>query len=297
MVSPFSWGLRRSAPWLAATVGIAVSVLFPGAAAQAEPASDLRVFVQPLSGCLVSRVGNLYCQGVLSPPFAISADPAENPTLWRGIAYALCWTTPEGLTYPQGSTCTAGGSALATGHNNSYPRAATFPVTFTGSQDQGCAGWPSPEANSFLFWVANTGPCAFSIPTAVGDPAAKTSFSLTVGDAQQPTLTGTLAEQTTGTFQVGQRTPLQLVTCKINEYIGNLWVSCPGVMLNWTVISGRRSCVITTNTNKASQTVGTVSVRFRRPGRCVVEGSYPAVPGQSLAFRTAKYTFTVTPKR
>ena len=297
MVSPLPRGLRRPALWLAAVVGIAVSMLFPVAGALAEPAHDLRVFVQPLSGCLVSRVGNLYCEGVLGPPFAIAANPAENPTLWRGIAYALCWTTPEGVTYPLGSTCSAVGSALATGHNNSYPRAATFPVTFTGSQDEGCSGWPNPEANSFLFWVANSGPCVFTIPTRVADPAATASFTLTVADAQQPTLTGTLAEQTTGTFHVGQRTPLQLVTCKINEYTGNLWVSCPGVMLNWTVISGRRSCVITTNTDQASQTVGTVSVRFRRPGTCVVQGSYPAVPGQSLAFRTAEYRFTVTAKR
>ena len=288
----------RGVRLLIMALGLSIGILGVGPvpSAQAALEDDLKVFVQPLSGCLVSRVGNLYCQGALGPPLAISPNTAENAVLWRGIAYALCWTTAGGATYPEGSTCSETGSALATGHDFSYVTAATFPVIFTGNRDQGCLGWPNPEANSFLFWVANTGPCTFTIPFTVDGqaPDSTATFTLDVGDAQQPTITGTLPGASTGVFTVGDRTPLQLVTCKINEYIGNPWVGCPGVMLNWSVVTGKRSCVIMTNRNTTSETVGTVSVRFRKPGTCVLQGSYPAVPGQSLAFSTPQYTYIVT---
>lgn len=290
--------VRRALLALALCAGVAMTPAVSAPAAHAGDANGLTVMVQPLNGCLVSRVGNLYCQGILGPPVAITADPAANPALWSGVAYALCWTTPTGTTYPPGASCAPTGSALATGHNNAYLSASTFPVTFAGTRYEGCEGFPNVGANSFLFLVGNTGPCVFSFPYAStgGIDDATATFTLDVGEATQPVIRGDLPVDTAGRFTVGQRTPLQYVTCMWQESIGNLWVQCPGVMLNWRILSGGKVCALATNTKPLSKTFGTVRVRFRRPGTCAVQGSYPAVPGQSVAFTTPVYSYTVTSK-
>lgn len=262
--------------------------------ANADSPNTITAFIQPFSGCLPSRVGNLYCQGPLGAPVALSSDLSANAPLWSNTAYALCWTSSAGVTLPPTADCTSTGSPIATDNDFAYSTASTFPVTFVG-----CDGWPSVQGNSFLFLTGSTGPCTFIVntPDAPGFTGTTMAYGFDVVPAPAPVINGSLREATTGTYMSGRSTPVQLVTCAHNAEIGNIWVQCPGVTLTWTVTSGKRSCVIVTNSNTASTNLGTVSVGFRKGGTCTVQGSYPAVSGQSTAYSTPVYTFTVKPRR
>jgi hypothetical protein len=85
---------------------------------------------------------------------------------------------------------------------------------------------------------------------------------------------------------------LQTITCQQPQT--NLWTPCAGVTLNWSVLTGSRSCAITVNKNKNSPNVGSISITFRKKGACSVQGSYPAVPGKSTAYTSSVFTYTVT---
>lgn len=97
-----------------------------------------------------------------------------------------------------------------------------------------------------------------------------------------------MASATSSSVCAGKSAPLQTITCKFDtETIGDIWTPCVGVTLNWAVASGKKSCAVSTNSQKNNQNYGSVSVFFRRPGQCVGQGSYPAISGQSLACTTS----------
>lgn len=277
---------------------VAVAVLVIGAVAIGPPAhadspNSISAFIQPMSGCQVGRTGALYCEGVLGSPSPIAADTASNPPLWSNTGYALCWTTTSGATLPSGATCSASGTAIATGNNFAYTTTASFPATFTGAGGSGCTAYPNNNANSFFFFVTSPGACAISIttPEAPGFTATTTTFTLTAVPAPLPAIRGTITAAA-GTFRSGDSAPLQRITCQYDSNL-SIWTPCPGVVLKWTVTSGKKSCAIRLNRDRKSRLLGTVSVVFRTPGTCTVQATYPEVPGRSLAYTSPTYSFTV----
>lgn len=271
---------------------LVAGVILPSPA-HADTPNTISAFVQPMAACQAGRMDVQWCEGLLGAPVAISTDPAASPSLWAGTGYALCWTTAAGATLPSGSTCSTSGTAIATGGNFSYPSTASFPVTFDGSGGSGCEGHPNSDQNSFFFLVNGTGTCVITVttPATAGFSATTTVFTLTAGQAPVPTLLGPVTAKS-GTARVGSAAPLQTVTCSYTNQFST-FSSCPGVVLNWAVTSGSRTCAITVNRSRKSKYLDSVSVTFRRPGRCTVQATYPAVPGQSPAYTSSSYSYVV----
>lgn len=268
-----------------------------GGPALADEPNTITAYVQPMSGCQTGRMGIMYCQGVLGPPVPITAAPATSGSLWANTGYAVCWTTSSGATLPEGSSCSASGTAIASGNNFAYTNTAQFPMTFDGSGGSGCSPAPNNNGNSFFFNAGSLGTCvvAISAPSATGFSATTTSFTLNVGLAPAPTITGSVTA-VSGRSIVGRLAPLQTFTCKYEEQF-DMWTVCPGVVLKWKVLSGSRSCSIEVNRDNTSELFGSVSVAFRRVGRCTVQGTYPAVAGRSNRYATEVYAYRVSSAR
>ncbi len=261
--------------------------------ATADAPNTISAFVQPMAACQTGRMDIQWCAGLLGAPAPLAADPAVNAPLWAGTGYAICWTTASGATLPEGASCSSSGSAISTGGAFTYPAAGSFPVTFDGSGGSRCQGHPNSNQNSFFFLVSGPGTCVITVsaPAAAGYSATTTVFTLTVAPASVPTLLGPVTASS-GTVRAGTSAPLQTVTCT-HESRFTTFTSCPGVVLDWAVTSGSRVCSIVVNTRTDSRYVDSVRVAFRRPGRCTVQGTYPEVPGQSLAYATTTYAYTV----
>lgn len=275
-----------------AMLAVAASVLVAPAATADSP-NTVSAFVQPMAACQTGRMDIQWCAGLLGAPVPIAADPSVNAPLWAGTGYAICWTTASGATLPEGATCSPSGSAISTGRAFTYPAAGSFPVTFDGSGGSRCQGHPNSNQNSFFFLVYGPGTCVITVsaPAAAGYSATTTVFTLTVAPAPVPTLLGPVTASS-GTVRAGTSAPLQTVTCTYESRF-TTFTSCPGVVLDWAVTSGSRVCSIVVNTRTDSTYLGSVRVAFRRPGRCTVQGTYPEVPGQSLAYATTTYSYTV----
>lgn len=275
--------------------------------AQAEPPNAVTAFLQPLSNCEISFIGNLVCTGhaglvvpiVSAPgtdPSSMAPAPSSNPTLAIGGGYRLCWRTASGETAPTGATCAAGNVAPTSPRSHWSTR---YPVTFSGTAYQGCGPIPSVNADDIAFFVRDPGPCIITITTddAPGLTGTQTSFILQAGAARVPLLMGEVAPATSRVGRVGGSWALQEVLCRHQvEYLGNVKFGCNGVMLNWSILTGSRSCRLTADTRPSSEGFGTVFVNFRRVGTCTIRGSYPRVPGSSDAYETGVYTFVVRPK-
>lgn len=276
----------------AALLAPSISMLTPPDA-RAETPNTISAFVQPMAACQAGRMNIQWCEGLLGAPAPISPDSATNTPLWAGTGYALCWITAAGATLPAGASCSESGTAIATGSNFSYPATATFPVTFDGSGGSGCEGHPNDSQNSFFFLVDAPGTCVITVstPAAVGFSPMTTVFTLTVEEAPVPTLLGPVTAAS-GTHRTGTSAPLQTVTCTyLNKF--SPYSTCPGVILNWAVTSGSRVCSIVVNTSSKSRYLDSVSISFRRPGRCTVQATYPEVPGKSAAYTTTTYSYQV----
>lgn len=284
--------MRRGAG-LVGVVGLLASGFVAAPAARADSPNAITAFLQPMSGCQVGRTGAMFCNGNLSAPTPITADPASNSPLATNTGYAICWTTAAGATLPAGASCSASGNATSSGPNFTYSSPATFPVTFDGSGGSGCTAYPNNNGNSFYFFVQSPGTCVITVttPAATGFTATTATFTLTSAESPIPALAGPVAAAS-GTFPVGASSPLQPITCQQPQT--NLWSPCPGVTLNWSVLTGSRSCAIAVNKKKNSPSRGSISVSFRKPGTCTVQGSYPAVPGKSSAYTSPVFTYTVT---
>ena len=284
--------LRRSVIMAATLLATAASVLV-APAAQADTPNTISAFVQPMAACQAGRMNIQWCEGLLGAPSPIASDPAVNAPLWANTGYAICWTTAAGATLPEGASCSASGSAISSGKPFTYPAVGAFPVTFDGSGGSSCQGHPNNNQNSFFFLVYGSGTCVITVsaPAAPGYSATTTVFTLTVGPAPAPTLLGPVTA-TSGTVRVGATAPLQTVTCTYESRF-TTFTSCPGVVLNWAVTSGARICSIVVNTKTQSKYLDSVRVAFRRPGRCTVQATYPEVPGQSLAYTSATYSYNV----
>ena len=264
--------------------------------AYADTANTITAFIQPVHNCSISFIGNLVCAGPSDSALPITpgeANAAANPTLGVGMGYRICWNTAAGQTVPTGATCAAGVTPLTTSRPDFH---ATYPITYSGTPRNGCGGIATPNGNDVMFYVNDASPCTLTItaPEAPGFPSTRSTFAFAVGPSSSPLLLGPLAATTTGTGRVGNTRMLQDVICRYQvETLGNVKFGCEGVVLDWTVLSGRRSCRIVADTNTKSEHLGSVSVRFVRPGRCTVQGSYPAVPGSSDVYRSPIYSFTV----
>jgi len=272
---------------------LGMTALVSAAPAHADVPNAITAYVQPMSGCQVGRMGVMYCQGVLGAPVPIAADPAGNAPLWAGTGYALCWTTAAGATLPAGSDCTPTGTAIASGHDFSYSSADRFPVSFDGSAGSGCSPSPNNNQNSFFFTAGALGGCVVTIssPATPGFSATTLTFTLSVGLAPTPTFTGAITAAS-GAGRVGGSAPLQTITCKFDEQF-DIWTPCPGVLLDWKVLTGTKSCRIVVNRDTQSQQYGSLSVSFRRAGRCTVQGSAPAVAGRWAAYLTPVLTYAI----
>lgn len=265
-------------------------------AAYADVPNTVSLYLQPLTGCTISFIGNLPCTGVAGPLTAANAAPATNAQITQHTGYALCWTTAAGTTTPTGVDCTEG-AASATAPAGT--RVDTSALAFSGTQDAGCGLSRSVNGNQALMYVADTSPCTITIttPTVPGFTATTTSFTFPVGLPRTPLLLGP-SVAASGSGRVGQRAPLQSIDCRYQvETLGNFKYGCEGVTLNWAVTSGAKACRIIVNRNTESEALGSVSVRFIRPGTCTVQGSYPAVSGSSDAYATPTYTYTVRAKQ
>lgn len=286
-------GLRVMGILLALTFGAGE----PSAPAFADSPNTVRAFIQPLGNCSISFIGNLVCDGGAGTAVPITAGSAPDTTSLRLGGYRLCWTSAAGVTAPTGAACGAGDAPLTAPVSNVN---AQYPVTFSGTPYQGCGSIPTPNANDIAFFVRDLGTCTFTIttPDAPGFTGTQTTFTFGVRPAASPLLLGPLAPATERRVRAGGTSPLQSVYCRYQvETLGNVKFGCSGVMLNWTVLTGRRACQLIENTRKNSEELGTISVLFLKPGRCTVVGTYPAVPGSSDAFTTSEYEFTVAGKR
>ena len=288
---------RRVIPLLGAVLGVALATSLVGpVAARADSSNSITAFIQPLANCSLSFLGNLVCSGAAGPVVPISPDPAGNGPLSLGAGYRLCWTTAAGQTVPQGAACAAGTVPPTSATANFF---ATYPVTYSGSKYSGCGSVASPNGNEQLFYVRDGSACSFTVtsPDAPGFTSTATTFAFPLRVAPAPVVMGTLADTAPATGVVGKRLSLQRITCRYElTYLNNFKAGCPGVILNWTVLSGQRSCVLAQNTKADSETLDTVSVRFIRKGSCTVQGSYPEVPGLSAAYTTPVYAFAVKPR-
>lgn len=288
---------RRVRPLLGAVLGVALATSLVGpAAARADSPNSITAFIQPLANCTLSFLGNLVCSGTAGPVVPISPDPAVNSPLSLGGGYRLCWTTAAGQTVPNGSTCAAGNVPPTTPTPNFF---ATYPVTYSGTKYSGCGSVASPNGNEQLFFVRDGSTCSFTVTSsdAPGFTSTATTFTFPLWIAPAPVIMGTLADAAPATGVVGKRRSLQRITCRYQvTYLNNFKAGCPGVILNWTVLTGQRSCVLTQNTKADSETLDTVSVRFIRKGSCTVQGNYPEVANSSAAYTTAVYSFNVNPR-
>ncbi|MFM8352678.1 MAG: hypothetical protein ACKN9D_16635 [Actinomycetales bacterium] len=283
--------IRRSR---AVTICLAVvALLATGAPARADTPNTIAAFVQPMSGCQIGRMGVMYCQGLLDAPIAIAPEPAVKTPLWSGTGYALCWRTAAGSTLPVGSSCTGDGTAIASGNNFGYSTTATFPMTFDGSAGSGCSPFPNNNQNSFFFTAGSLGDCVITISTtaAPGFSSTTSIFTLSVGLAPTPAFTGSITA-TSGRGRAGGSAPLQTITCKFDEQF-DIWAPCPGVVLDWKVLTGTKTCRITVNQDTESQQYGSIGVTFRRAGRCTVQGSTPAVAGRWAAYVTPVFSYSI----
>lgn len=276
---------------------LAIGMVGLSAPAKADSPNTVRAFIQPLDNCAISFIGNLVCDGGGGMVEPITAGSArDNPPLRLG-GYRLCWTTAAGVTAPTGATCAAGTTPPTAPVSNSF---ASYPVTYSGTPYQGCGSITTPNANDIAFFIRDLGICTLTIttPDAPGLTGTETTFTFDTRPAAAPLLLGPLAPVTRLSVRVGDTSPLQSISCRYQvETLGNIKFGCSGVMLNWIVLAGRSSCKVIQNTRRNSEALGTVSVRFLRPGRCAVRGTYPAVPGTSDAYSTPAYRFTVAGNR
>lgn len=121
--------------------------------------------------------------------------------------------------------------------------------------------------------------------------ATTSTFTLGVGLAPTPAFTGSITAAS-GARRVGGSAPLQTITCKFDAQV-EIWAPCPGVVLDWNVLTGTRSCRIVVNRDTQSQEYGSLSASFRRAGRCTVQGSTPAVAGKWAAYVTPVFTYSI----
>jgi len=279
---------------IAAACLLAAAAFGSGAPALADAPNAVTAYVQPMSGCQTGRLGIMYCQSVLGPPALITADPGTSAALWANTGYALCWTTSSGAILPPGSSCSASGTAIASGNNFAYANTAQFPMTFDGSSGSGCRPSPNNNGNSFFFNAGSLGTCVITIsaPEAAGFTATRSTFTLTVGLAPAPTITGSVTA-VSGRGVVGSTAPLQTFTCKYEEQF-DMWTTCPGVVLEWTVLSGSRVCRIKVDRDSESEQFGSVGLAFRKAGRCTVQGTYPAMAGSSTDYATPVFVYRVS---
>jgi len=264
------------------------------APAQADTPNTVTAYVQPMKNCAWGRMNIMWCEGNLSRPIPISPDPGVNTPLWANTGYALCWTTAAGATLPSGATCTPAGSATATGNDFTLSATGMFPLTMRDSGESGCELHLNNAQNSYFFFLRSQGTCTITIPTpaAPGFTEAMSVFTLPVVAAPAPAINGDITANS-GRGRVGTSSPLQTVTCDYENQFSTFG-TCPGVVLNWTVRSGRRSCRIVTDADATSETLGSVRLHFIRRVRCTVQGSYPASPGRWQAFSTSTFTYTVS---
>ena len=280
-----------------ALVALASSLILTAHPAAAAAPNTIAVYIQPMKACQWGRMNVMWCLGSPGAPIAISADPATNAPLWAGTGYALCWTTAAGTVLPAGASCSASGSAIASGNDGSYDVVADFPMTIDGSGGSGCEPHVNNAKNSFFFSSGTVGTCTITIPTPAtpGFTATTTVFTLQVGIAPEPTINGTVTA-ISGRGRVGTTAPLLTNDCEYENQF-SVFSQCPGVELNWSVLTGKASCRIAKITRNDSRALGSVRVRFIAPGRCTIQGSYPAVAGQSAAYSTPVFRYTVQPRR
>ena len=279
---------------LLASVTALLSVLVAGSTpAQADVPNTITAIMQPMDACQWGRMNVMWCAGSPGTPVAISADPAVNPPLLAGTGYALCWTTASGSSLPAGAACSPTGTAIASGNTFSYPVVEGFPMTVDGSGGSGCAPHVNSSQNSFFVSSGSQGKCTITItaPAAPGFTATTAVFTLPVVPAPMPTINGTVTAAS-GKGRVGSAAQLLKNTCEYENQF-SVFSGCPGVSLTWSVLTGRASCRVVTNTNVDSPALGSVSVRFTRPGRCTVQGSHPAIAGRSAAYATPVFTYVV----
>ena len=280
------------------TVLAAVSLSMAGipGAARADVPNTVTAFIQPVRNCSISFIGNLVCAGPTEPVMPISpgaTNASANPVLGVGMGYRVCWITAAGQTVPTGAICTAGTTSLTAPRPDFH---VAYPITFSGTPRNGCGGIATPNGDDVMLFVNDLAPCTLTItaPDAPGFSATQATYAFAVGPARAPLLMGPLATSTETTGRVGGSSTLQEVTCRyMVQTLGDFKSGCEGVVLNWTVLTGRRACRLVEDEDMQSQTLGSVSVRFLRPGTCTVRGSYPAVPGASEFYQSPVYTFTV----
>lgn len=278
----------------AAVVALVPLAVVTAVPAQADAPNTATAYVQPMKACTSGRMNVMWCEGNLGGPIRISADPAVSTPLWANTGYALCWTTAAGATLPAGANCTPNGSATASGNDFTLPTTDAFPLTMVDSGGSGCALHVNNAQNSYVFFLHSQGTCTITVPTpaAPGFTAATTVFTLPVVAAPAPAINGDITARS-GRGRVGRSAPLQTVTCNYQAQF-SVFTDCPGVVLTWSVLTGRKSCRIGTDADTASETLGSVRLRFIRPGRCTVQGSYPASPGRWQALTTSTFTYTVS---
>ena len=269
------------------------SLIATSGPARADTPNSISAYVQPMEACQWGRMNVMWCTGNLGGPVPISADPSTNAPLSAGTGYALCWTTAAGETVPAGASCSTTGTAIARGNDFRYPVVTDFPMTIDGSGGSGCAPHVNNTQNSFFFSSGSQGACSITItaPAAPGFTATAAVFTLTVAPAPIPTINGRVVAAS-GKGRVDSTAPLLRNTCEYENQF-SVFSGCPGVSLTWSVLTGRASCRVVTNTNVHSPALGSVSVRFIRPGRCTVQGSHPEIAGRSAAYATPVFTYVV----
>lgn len=294
-------GVARRYGFLAVFALTALAVTASSLVLTARPAmADLPItvtaYVQPMEACQWGRMNVMWCTGIQGAPTAISTDPAATQPLWAGTGYALCWTTATGGILPAGASCNPTGTAIASGNDFTYPAVEQFPVIIDGSGGSGCAPHVNNAQNSFFLSSGMQGTCRITItaPAAPGFTATTAVFTLPVVPAPRPTINGTVTA-VSGQGRVGATAPLLTNTCEYENQF-SIFSACPGVALTWSVLTGRSTCRIVTNTDVESPSLGSVRVRFTKPGRCTIQGSHPAIAGQSAAYSTPVFRYSVRPR-
>lgn len=257
----------------------------------AEPnLPNLRLY--DLGACQVDRVGLTCIRDSTTPALAqaVTAQPVAvgtNSPLLAGHAYIVCWTTGTGQSLPIGTDCTELSRVV------SVPSQVPSELTASGCTLYPHLGWTLVRTS------ANGESCRLQITTPdAGALVGTTTEYLFPFGLAGIAIDGDVRTSLTGIGRVGQAALLQQPVCPARRARQGPMVNCPQVTLDWSVRSGSRSCRIVVQDQLMSgdqvrADVGSVSVRFLRPGRCTVQGSYPEQPGRTSAYQTGVYQFTV----
>ena len=283
--------LRRPAWIWRMIVGIAVLCASGLAAvpAQATGINEPTLWLYDLGTCRWDRIGYSCTSDTtssdpasLGPVRAVPTTEGTNQPLLAGHAYILCWTTTSGQSLPIGTDCASPSRVV------SVPTQVPDEITATDCSLGRYLGWTLVRAFS------NGQSCSLQIttPDAPELTGATTQYLFPFALAGVA-IDGAVRASTTGTGRVGRAAMLQRPSCAVQQAYSGPMLSCPQVILNWAVVQGARSCQIQVQGNVGSADYMMVSVRFLRPGRCVVQGSYPEQPNRTAAYQTAPYSFTV----